>query len=140
MVIAMAACAAPQVEIETAPDAPRVFVDGMQVGSGTVRQPLPYYGTIEVRTVPRPAPVEQDDPPPPRAEVVTQFTVPEPFSPWLFPLDFVLETLFEAPFRDEPAHRLAVELPEAPPPAVTGFRPPRLEELRARGRASVVER
>jgi hypothetical protein len=131
----LGACAAPQLTVSTKQPHAALFVDGRAAGTGTVATPLPYYGTLAASAVrPRPA----DRPEEPIGAVRAALRVPEPVSPWLFPLDFVLEVA-SAPFRTD-RHEFVLDVPREPSTIVAGLEPPRLEELRLRAAQARVQR
>ena len=131
----LGACAAPQVTITTEPPESRLFVDGREAAASQVTMPLPYYGTLGATAL-RKRPPDQADAP--IAVVRADLPLEEPVSPWLFPLDFVLEVA-SAPFR-ESRHDFVIEVPEPVRAIVPGLESPRLEELRLRAAQARVHR
>jgi UDP-N-acetylmuramoylalanine--D-glutamate ligase len=84
-----AACAGPRLAIGRPPDAGACHLDGRVLTAGAV--PLPYYGTAVLDAFPAPGdggPREFE-----RLPARVAVPMPEPTSPWLFPLDLPLEAL-----------------------------------------------
>jgi hypothetical protein len=100
-----------------------------QPGTETTRLPLPYYGTTTLTLRP---PVRLRRAAAYDATRLEQ-TIVEPFSPWLFPLDFVLEALTH-PFAGAARYTHQVAIALEPRPAPVGGSAPR-DDLAIRERA-----
>ena len=132
-------CAVPQLEVTVDPSDAMVFVDSTQAHrseAGRTTLPLSYYGTTSVSG----RQTKGDD-----DEFISLFdetrrvTVNEPFSPWLFPLDFFLE-IAAYPFQDSDyTHAVHIELSERPP-IVDRVSAADLQEIRSRARRALLDR
>jgi len=128
-------CQTPVLEIESDPADAQVFLDGRELPSPRTPIGLSYYGTTQLSA-------RQGSSP----EIGTRLRdrslaieLPEPFSPWFFPLDFVLETC-TYPFAGE-RYRHAVRLSLEPRPAlVDGISPRELPAIRLRAEQALRER
>ncbi|MEO6596242.1 MAG: hypothetical protein ABIP94_15950 [Planctomycetota bacterium] len=106
--LAAAACTGPSLHIDN-PDAHRVFIDGVEQTTPELK--FRYYGTTRWDAQPAPEDGRPDWSLQPASELVA---VPEPASPWLFPLDFPLELLRRA-VRGREDTTAAIALPATPP-------------------------
>jgi hypothetical protein len=131
----LSACQGPKLTIERprAPDQDATcYVDGHRVtppaaGKPVPHRPLPYYGTLDVDVVPAVRELEQFQ----RMPARTTVEVPEPVTPWVFPLDLAGELMLRW-FTGQADH---VVQPQAGPnqaPVLTGYGLGGLEGLRQR--------
>jgi hypothetical protein len=135
---ALPGCVQPRLDVLTEPANALVYVDGRAVGrkepGAAVVVPLRYYGTTALHG--------REPPDQPPAELLDQrqtITVEEPFSPWLFPLDFLLETM-TFPFQtDRYQHRATLELGPRTQ-LVDGIPPRNLGAIQEAARRAVLER
>ena len=128
------ACTAPTLDVSARPDDARVVVDGRQRDAEAFPADAPYYGTYDLLAVePLRAP-GPDEPQP--GTVRSRLTIDEPFSPWLFPVDFVLEVITQD-WTATPRHATRLEIePSVPPEDDDAER----DALRARARAMAIRR
>jgi hypothetical protein len=94
--------------------------------------PFRYYGTTVLDAVPEDQKGQPDWTRTPRR---TEVEIPMPVSPWIFPLDFVVE-LAQQPFGGSADQRVAVETAPSPTQVSLGFQPEGLEPLRTRAFAA----
>jgi hypothetical protein len=95
-----AACAGPSMTVTATPAEARVYVDGRHTGAGEVTLPNAYYGVHAVYAAP---PLLAGDLEPPKWQARRQtVALAEPATPWIFPLDFVVE-LATSPWRQAEA-------------------------------------
>lgn len=137
-VMVCAGCANPRIAITVDPPDSLVFVDSRSVprsADGSTVLPLSYYGTMSVSG----RQAKSDN------EFIVLFdqtkkvTVDEPFSPWLFPLDFLLEVA-TYPFQDSDyIHSVHIELADRPP-IVDRATPENLQPIRARAKRALLDR
>ncbi len=125
-----AGCAGPSAVVESSAAQSQIYLDGRDTGArGQVTMPLPYYGSFLFAN-----PAGQQ-----HLEELQFLQVDEPFSPWLFPADFLLEFL-SYPFTHEGyQHHLRL----APPPRqvlVPGVDPADLGTIRSRAMAARLKR
>jgi hypothetical protein len=126
-------CAVPLLEIAVHPADARVYVDGRRARAGVVR--LPYYGT----TVVSGQEAAGGESGITRSDDRSSVTTLEPYSPWLFPLDFLLEVA-TYPFNpDRYEHLVRVDLPVRSP-VESGTRPGSVDPIRQRGKLALIER
>ena len=133
---ALSGCAVPEIRIHAEPEASVPFLDGQALPPVVkdVPLPAPYYGTARVG-----ARMPGDLPGRRRRDQTVEAVLEEPISPWLFPLDFVLEVL-TYPFRgDRYSTYVAIELPERPE-ILPGVTPREMPAIRARAEAARRER
>jgi hypothetical protein len=131
-------CARPTLELRTDPVTAEVYVDGRRVArggrGGAAKMPLRYYGTTAILgrgAAGSDAPELLDR----RVSV----TFAEPYSAWLFPVDFLLEVA-TFPFQSgRYEHRIEIAL-EARPELVGGIRPRNLGAIEQTARGAVLER
>jgi len=135
--LATTACEGPQLHVHN-PDDHAVFLDGKRVYDETVE--FRFYGTSRFDTLPLIA-EEHGVPRFEHTPSSEQIDIPQPFSPWLFPLDFPLEVIDRmfAGRRDQTVtivakekpleERITVEIPQE-----------ELGRLSARGRQARVTR
>ena len=125
MVLGLAACTAPGVDVATTEPDAAIYLDGRRVGVGSVATPFRYYGTSNFTVVPVRRAIREDVRIPVRASL--EHAPPAPL--WLVPLDFFVE-LYERGFA-APTNLTATI---APPPGevslVTGSTPPAAGTLR----------
>jgi hypothetical protein len=98
---ALAACAGPRIRVDSIPAPATLYVNGHVAGRTPKRMLAPYYGGYRLEA--------QLDRPEPSGARNADATVElaEPVTPWIFPLDFLVEALL-APFSDR---ELQVSLP-----------------------------
>jgi hypothetical protein len=138
---ALTACSGPALLVEAQPPEARIYVDGRERGAGRIALAPTYYGTHRLAAVPpAPGPGPGSDHAPEWRATEGSAPLPEPVSPWLFPLDFPLEILAGL-WRAEPAP-VRLELAPRPPPGappegqdVLADEPAEIAELRARATA-----
>jgi hypothetical protein len=124
---AAAACSGPTLTLQS--DGPR-YVDG-RADDRTVL-PFRYYGATDVVVVP--ADRANGRPDYQRLPSRTRVAIDPPATPWIFPLDFLVEVAQRLGGRDD---RTAVVSTVAnPTPVVEGFPPGGIEDLRARALAA----
>jgi hypothetical protein len=131
--IAGAACRGPSVAFVAPQEQAGLYVDAQRLPAGVRSGPLPYYGTAAIDVV-----VPDADAMLPMRHGYETAELPEPVTPWLFPLDFVVE-LVSAPWRERDL-TVRVSEPAARPPVVAKRPYPRAGELMARARAARVQR
>ena len=158
---ALTGCAQPELAIRVEPTGTWVFVDGEFASPGREatgaraadapnyerapkyvepfdhEMPLRYYGAVRLSGR---QPATEDSLTVDWLERRAEVTIDEPFTPWLFPLDFVLECVtypFVADSRY--AHRTSVEL-EKRPEVMGGVRPRDLTAISTRARRAREER
>lgn len=130
LLLACCGCAGPQLEL-AAPEGASVWLDGRQVAAG--KRPIPYYGECEVDAFPRDA--EDLD----RTWSHTKVAMPEPVTPWLYPLDLPLELLRRV-VAGPTTWQVRAELPPNPTPLVVGYQPTDSEPLRQRAKQARLQR
>ena len=132
--LCLGSCAVPMLEVEREPAKAQVFLDGQQLpDAGPIH--LRYYGTtqlsgreaISVREGPR------------RRDRSVDVELPEPFSPWFFPFDFVLEACTYPFATARYQNRVRLALPERPE-LVDGISPRDLPAIRLRAEQALEER
>ncbi|MBK8978521.1 MAG: hypothetical protein IPM29_21705 [Planctomycetes bacterium] len=148
--LGITACGTPQWRVDVAaPAGTQLLRDGRATSAAALEGPIPYYGTAELTAVPPPAPDDApvgSSPLPWRTDRVL-VTIEEPVSPWLFPLDFLVE-LASWPFGpadDVVATGVLRPAPRAAPaPPAAGAAPleddAEIAALRARARRAVTAR
>jgi hypothetical protein len=159
---ALAGCAEPELAIRVKPTGVWVYVDGEFTSPGREPEaaraldepkydrlpeyiepfdhemPLRYYGTTRLSAR---MPATQGTRSIDWLEQAEDVTIDEPFSPWLFPLDFVLECL-TYPFVDADAryaHRVTIEL-QRRPRVIQGIEPRDLPTISTRAKRAREER
>ena len=127
------ACASPGIEIDSSTDDAPIFIDGQLRGSGKVKLPWQYYGTMEVATAPPPE-LRSD-----RREARMQLGIPEPVTPWFFPFDFLIELAIRS-WSSDPGHQLTLTTSEPSSGVAEGIDPPEADAFRLRAREVRTER
>ena len=131
-------CAVPTMVVTTTPKDALVWIDGRrakpsQPGDAIERRRR-YYGTTSIHSRQPGLAREQE-----LIDLHYQLNADEPFSPWLFPFDFLLEAI-TLPFNsDRYRHRVELELQARSTP-VGGIRPRNLNAIRERARQAVLAR
>ena len=124
----LTSCAKPFLEVETTPHDALLFVDGVakhvdpkhKLENRRVR--LAYYGIVSLSIRQRGERSESDR----RAKLLDTRQLVEidpPFSPWMFPLDFILECTTYPFAGDRYDHAISIRLPPRPKSAI-GTPPP----------------
>ena len=131
-------CTSSTIMVQTEPADAMIWIDGRQTmgaNTGTAIQVRPrYYGTTTIHCR-QPSPMRAEE----LLDLHHQVERNEPFSPWLFPFDFVLEAV-TLPFDpDRYQQSLAIKLKTRPTP-VGGIRPRNLSAIRERARQAVLAR
>ena len=135
LAIVLAACAAPTLCVTAEPADAELFVDSKFRGLGDLDTRLPYYGTI--RATLAPSILDESD----RRDGRASLEVDEPVTPWLFPLDFVLELAgLTLGWIDDSEHHLEIRAGDREDVIVSGRFPPGIEALRLRAGAMAVQR
>jgi hypothetical protein len=127
-----AGCSGPSLSVTTEPNA-TLLVDGRVTPQD---EPITfrYYGNSLLEAEPE---TEDGRFPYLRAELTV--TISEPFTPWVFPFDFLVEVLFH-PFVGTGHQSATLQLPENPNLGAEGVEPPGADEVRARGQRARVNR
>jgi hypothetical protein len=131
--LALCGCESPRWQVEAAPPEASVFVDGRVRPGHPIEGPIPYYGVVDLAAVPafreRPA----------RRAERAALRIDEPVTPWLFPLDFFVESAV-ALFEPDPVRSASLELEERDDLPARGDAPPDAETFAARARAAATTR
>lgn len=131
-------CEVPTMVIQTSPRDALVWIDGRAVfreePGGEIESRRAYYGTTLVHS--RQAGALRDEQ---LVDLHHRLHADEPFTPWIFPFDFILEVI-TLPFSSD-RYRYTVDL-QLPPrkTLVSGKQPPDLLEMRDRARKAVLAR
>ena len=134
----LSACSSPRWHAEAAPETAELYVDGAALPRRTVDAPIPYYGVVDLAAVPTIDATAEDGRTPLRA-ARGKLAIEPPVTPWIFPLDFVLE-LARLPFADDPLPALRLEAPPRQDVAVPGAPPPGREGFVVRARDAAIHR
>ncbi len=128
-----AGCSGPSLSVTTEPDA-TLLVDGRVTPQD---EPITfvYYGERLLQAEPEAEEHERFR----YLRAERRVTVPEPVTPWVFPLDFLVELIIQ-PFAGTAHQSVTLQLPENPNQVLQGVEPPGAEQVRARGRRARVER
>jgi hypothetical protein len=133
-------CGSPRVALDAVPRDVDFRVDGRPVPV-PLNAPVPYHGVADLAAVPpptgEPSPERVDQPR--LAPARRRLDMAEPVTPWIFPLDFVVE-LAIAPFVGDPVHRAVLVLPTRTDVPVTSYEPLDLEALRSRAEVAAIQR
>jgi hypothetical protein len=134
-VLVLGGCAVPHLVVTAGPPDSTVYIDGRQAGAGGyAERDLRYYGHVALSARVNPDPSRERD----YLEDLRLVPVPVPYSRWLFPLDFLLETV-SYPFWDPYDHEVNMAL-KVRTLLVPGVADPDAEAIRLRAQAAGLER
>ena len=138
VLILLAACGVPTVAVTTTPADAVVWIDGRRVRPATPGGPIKvrrdYYGTTSIHSR-QPGSMREDE----LFDLHHQLRADEPYSPWIFPVDFLLEAMTLPWSPDRYEQRVSLELQARPTP-IGGVRPRNLTAFRERARQAVLAR
>lgn len=134
----LAACGVSTVTVTTTPRDAVVWMDGREVRpstpGGAIETPRRYYGTTKIHSR-QPGSMREEE----LFDLHHRLVADEPFSPWLFPLDFLLEAVTLPWNNDRYQQSVTLELRARPTP-IGGVRPRNLAAFRDRARQAVLAR
>ena len=134
----LTSCTTSKIMVQTNPADAMIWIDGRQTvrsTAGAAIQARPsYYGTTTIHCR-QPSPMRAEE----LLDQHRQVERNEPFSPWLFPFDFLLEAV-TLPF-DSDRYQQSIDIKlQARPTPVRGIRPRNLSIIRERARQAVLAR
>ena len=136
--VILPACGVPTVTVTTTPRDAVVWVDGREVRPPAPGAPIeirrPYYGSTSIHSR-QPGSMREDE----LFDLHHQMLANEPFSPWIFPFDFLLEAVTLPWNPDRYEQRVDLKLRTRPTP-IGGVRPRNLAAFREHARRAVLTR